>query len=43
MLYRTLMRMIERKQVEGLSEKIDIFYAANKLTTEEYNILISKL
>lgn len=43
MLYRTLLRMIERKQVEGLSEKIDIFYAANKLTTEEYNNLISKL
>lgn len=43
MLYRTLKRMIERGNVEGLAEKIDIFYAANKLTTEEYNTLVSEL
>ena len=36
MLYRTIKRMIERNQVEGLESKIDIFFAANKLTEEEY-------
>ena len=40
MLYRTLKRMIERGQVEGLAEKIDIFYAAGKLNTEQYNELV---
>lgn len=43
MLYRTLMRMIERSQTEGLEEKIDVFYAAGKLTEKEYNDLISAL
>lgn len=43
MLYRTLMRMIERGQTEGLEEKIDIFYAAGKLTDEEYTQLIAML
>ena len=28
MLYRTIKRMIERNQVEGLESKIDIFFAA---------------
>ena len=35
MLYRTLKRMIERGQTEGMEEKIDIFFAAGKLTEEE--------
>lgn len=39
MLYRTLKRMIERGQTEGLEEKIDIFFAAGKLTEGEYNDL----
>lgn len=43
MLYRTLKRMIERGQTEGLEDKIDVFYAVGKLTTEEYNELISLL
>ena len=43
MLYRTLKRMIERGQTEGLEEKIDIFFAAGKLTEEEYNDLIALL
>lgn len=43
MLYRTLKRMIERGQVEGLAEKIDIFYAAGKLNTEQYNELVDLL
>ena len=36
MLYRTLKRMIERGQVEGMEEKLDIFFAANKITEIEY-------
>ena len=43
MLYRTLKRMIERGQTEGLEEKIDVFYAAAKLTETEYNDLIALL
>lgn len=36
MLYRTLKRMIERGQISGMETKLDIFFAANKLTEEEY-------
>lgn len=36
MLYRTLKRMIERGQTTGMADKLDIFYAANKLTQAEY-------
>lgn len=43
MLYRTLKRLIEKGQTEGLAEKIDIFFAANKLTEAEYNELTAML
>ena len=43
MLYRTLKRMIERGQTNGLEVKIDIFYAACKLTESEYQELIAML
>lgn len=43
MLYRTLMRMIERGQIEGMEEKLDIFYAADKITEAEYTELIAML
>lgn len=43
MLYRVLLRMIERGQIEGIEEKIDVFYAAGKLTESEYNELIGLL
>ena len=36
MLYRTLKRMIERGQTEGMEEKLDIFYAADKISEAEY-------
>ena len=36
MLYRTLKRMIERGQIEGMEEKLDIFLASSKITAEEY-------
>ena len=43
MLYRTLKRMIERGQTDGLEEKIDIFFAAGKLTEAEYTELAAML
>ena len=43
MLYRTLKRMIERGQTEGLEEKIDIFFAAGKLSESEYTELMGLL
>lgn len=43
MLYRTLKRMIERGQTEGLEAKLDIFYAANKITEAEYSELVGML
>ena len=43
MLYRTLKRMIEPGQTNGLEEKIDVFFAAGKLTESEYQELIVML
>ena len=43
MLYRTLKRMIERGNTDGIEEKIDIFFAAGKLTEAEYTELVYML
>jgi hypothetical protein len=43
MLYRTLKRMIERGQIDGMADKLDIFYAADKLTEAEYIELVALL
>ena len=43
MLYRTLKRMIERGQTDGLEEKVDIFFAVGKLTEAEYTELTALL
>lgn len=43
MLYRTLKRMIERGQTTGMEAKLDIFFAANKLTEAEYSELVGLL
>ena len=43
MLYRTIKRMIEMGQLTGLEEKIDIFFAAGKLTEAEYTELVAML
>ena len=42
-LYLVIKRMIERGQTEGLEAKIDIFYAADKLSGAEYEELIAML
>lgn len=43
MLYRTLKRMIERDNTEGIAEKIDIFFAVRKLNETEYTELTGML
>ena len=43
MLYRTLKRMIERGFTDGIEAKLDIFFAANKITESEYTELIGML
>nr|DAH24671.1 MAG TPA: Short C-terminal domain [Caudoviricetes sp.] len=43
MLYRTLKRMIERGQTAGMEEKLDIFYAAGKITEAQYTELLELL
>lgn len=43
MLYRTLKRMIERGNTEGMAEKLDVFYAADKISKEQYDELIVML
>lgn len=42
-LYRTCKRMIERGQTAGMEKKLDIFYAAAKLTDERYAELTEML
>lgn len=43
MLYRTLIALIKKNRTNGLAEKIDIFYAAGKLTDEQYSELSDML
>ena len=43
MLYRALKRMIKRGQTEGIETKLDIFYAAGKISEAEYSELIGML
>lgn len=43
MLYRTLKRMIEKGNTAGMGEKLDVFFAAGKLSKEEYAELVASL
>jgi hypothetical protein len=43
MLYRILKRMIERGQTAGMAEKLELFFAANKLTEAEHTELTALL
>ena len=43
MLYRMLKSLIELGKTEGLEERIDVFFAAGKITEEQYNELIELL
>ena len=42
-LYRTLKRMIEQGNIDGMAKKLDIFYAADKITESEYTELAAML
>ena len=42
-LYRTCKRMIQRGQTAGLAEKLDIFFAADRLTADRYQELTQLL
>ena len=43
MLYRVLKRMIERGQIDGMAEKLDVFYANGKITESQYTELTQML
>ena len=43
MLFRTLKRLIEQGRTAGLAEKLDIFFAADRLCYDEYNELNTML
>ena len=43
MLFRTLKRMIEKGNTDGIAAKLDIFFAAGKLTEAEYTELVALL
>lgn len=42
-LYRTLKRVIERGNLEGIETKLDVFMAADRLSLDEYSSLMSQV
>ncbi|MEQ2458107.1 hypothetical protein AAAT28_02825 [Faecalibacterium duncaniae] len=42
-LYNTCERMISRGKITGMQKKLDIFYAADRLTEDEYTKLTAQL
>lgn len=43
MLYQILRRLIDKGQTSGMEEKLDVFFAADKITAEQYQELIGML
>lgn len=43
MLYQILKRLIERGQTSGMVDKLDVFFAADKITGEQYQELTGML
>lgn len=43
MLYRVLKRLIETGQTDGLADKLDVFFAAGKITEAQYTELTAML
>ena len=41
--YNLCMKLIKIGKTDGLMEKVDVYYAANRLTEEEYKDLASVL
>lgn len=42
-LYSTCARMISRGKITGMQKKLDIFYAADRLTEDKYTKLTAQL
>lgn len=42
-LYNTCARLIERGKTNGMAKKLDIFFANDRLTEDEYNKLYTQL
>ena len=42
-LYNTCSRLIERGKTTGMQKKLDIFYANDRLTEDEYTKLTTQL
>ncbi len=42
-LAKIIMKLIEKGRTEGLRERIDVLFAAGRLTEDEYNTLIEAL
>ena len=43
MLYNILVSLIQKERTNNLREKIDIFFAADRITEEQYNALVEML
>ena len=43
MIYQLCKRLIQMGKTEGLAEKIDVYYLANRITREEYEELMGLL
>ena len=43
MAYQLCKKLIARGKTDGLADKIDVYYANNRLTTDEYEDLIRLL
>jgi hypothetical protein len=43
MTYKLCKKLIELGRTEGLADKIDVYYAAGRLTTEQYRELMDLL
>lgn len=43
MLYQVLARMIDRGNMDGLLEKVEMLFASGRLTNEEYQSLAARL
>lgn len=43
MTYKLCKKLIELGRTEGLADKLDVYFAAGRLTTEEYEELMGML
>lgn len=43
MIFQLCKKMIQMNKTEGLLEKIDVFYLANRITREEYEELLGMM